>query len=221
MPATTFTPTERDAIQKYFGVPLDELDRPTFEKLHRELRAKYHPDNFEQFANEAVREMATEKFQAIEALAEKIKVYLNGSAPKISLQNADVQDFRHPEAVFAGKRLKIEVLTSDKDLKYHLFGTRFRWLEFGDSFNIPGTGASIHIDEGHHGRRVGFQESIRMYLTFGEEDSIQDIAEWLYRHITGRTNTLLVAGESVSMELAAIVVAIQRETLLRIGMAED
>ncbi|MEZ4952969.1 MAG: J domain-containing protein [Saprospiraceae bacterium] len=221
MPTTTFSPKERDEIRKLFGVPLEEMDTESFKKLHKELRAKYHPDNFEQFGNDAIKEMATEKFQLIESLSEKIGNYLGGNPLKSPvMQQSEKGDYFHPDALFAGKKIKIEILTADKDLKYHLFGTHYRWLEFGDSFKIPNTKASITIDEDHRGRRVGFQESIRMYLTFDENDSIEEIVAWLFGKIEGSINTLLVAGETVLVEVEAIEIAIKKETYLRIGFSD-
>lgn len=217
MTAFTFTIKEKEDIRKIFGHPLEELNLEVFRKIHRELRAKYHPDNFEHLDNEAVKEMATEKFQTIELLAEKVEAWLTNSQPASAGYQTDVADYLRPDAVFAVKRLKIEILTADKDLKYHLFGTYYRWLQFGDSFKIPGTGASIVIDEDYAGRRIGFQESVRMYLTFGEKDSIEDIVNWFYSRIQGRASKLLIAGETVAVELQAIVHAIKRESLLRIG----
>ncbi len=194
------------------------MDLETFKKKHRELRSKFHPDNFEHFENEAVKELATEKFQVIEALSDKLEAYLTNSPMRSPELNKDQKsDFMHPDAVFAGKRIKIEVITSDKDLKYHLFGSQYRWLEFGDSFKIPNTNASIVIDEGHLGRRIGFQEPIRMYLTFDENDSIEMIVDWLFDKIEERTNTLIVAGETILVEPTAIITAIRKETYLRIG----
>ncbi|MEO1258202.1 MAG: hypothetical protein AAFZ15_05370 [Bacteroidota bacterium] len=218
MAKNTFSKIEREEIRRLFGVPLEEMEKESFKKLHRELRAKFHPDNFEQFDNEAIKEMATEKFQRIESLSEKIETYLSGSLPAPSLaQNDAAADFMHPHALFAGKSIKIEILTANKDLKYHLFGTQYRWLEFGDRFKIPDTKASITIDEGHRGRRVGFQESIRMYLTFNEDDSIEDMVRWLFAKINGNVNTLLIKGETVPVDQDAIVLAIKKETYLRIG----
>lgn len=217
MSAITFSQKEREAVNKLFGIPLEELDQKKFKKLHRELRSKYHPDNFEQFDNEAVKEMATEKFQEIESLSKKIEVYLSGSTPTVPIASNEEGDYRHPDARFAGEGIKIEILTANKDLKYHLFGTHYRWLEFGDSFKIPNTKASITIDEGHRGRRVGFQESIRMYLTFDENDSIEAIVDWLFDKIRENVNTLLVKGETVLVDKKAIIVSIKRQTYLRIG----
>ena len=220
MATTTFSTKEKEDIRKLFGVPLEEMDAEIFKKLHRELRYKYHPDNFEQFDNEAIKEMATEKFQLIEHLSVKIGSHFGNAGLAQPLAKPSGSEYMHPFAIFAGKHIKIEVLTADKDLKYHLFGTHYRWLEFGDSFKIPGTKASIVIDEAHKGRSVGFQESIRMYLTFDENDSIEEIVAWLHGKITGRINTLLVTGETVLVEQEAIVVAIKRETYLRIGPSD-
>ncbi len=219
MSATTFTIKEKEEIRKFFGIPLEELKLEDFKKIHRELRAKYHPDNFEHLENEAVKEMATEKFQAIESLAAKVEAWLTNSKPATIGFQTDVADHLRPDAVFAVKRLKIEILTSDKDLKYHLFGTHYRWLQFGDSFKIPGTGASIVIDEDYAGRRIGFQESVRMYLTFGETDSIEDIVAWFFGRIEGRASRLLIAGDAVDIEEQQIINAIKKESLLRLGPA--
>lgn len=219
MAAITFTIQEKEEIRKLFGVPLEDLTLEIFKKIHRELRGKYHPDNFEHIGNEAVKEMATEKFQGIEHLAEKIESWLTNSRPATTGYQTNVADHLRPDAVFAVKRLKIEILTSDKDLKYHLFGTHYRWLQFGDSFKIPNTGASIVIDEDYAGRRIGFQESVRMYLTFGETDSIEGIAAWFFEKIQERASKLLVAGEAVNVDYQEIVNAIKKESLLRIGTA--
>lgn len=216
---TTFTIQEKEEIRKLFGMPLEQLDLETFRKTHKELRSKYHPDNFEHLENEAVKEMATEKFQGIETLAGRVEAYLKGEKPATATYQTDVADHLRSDAIFAGKKLKIEILTADKDLKYHLFGTFYRWLQMGDNFKIPNTGGSIVIDEDYAGRRIGFQESVRMYLTFGEADSIEDMVNWLFSKIEGRANKLLVAGEMVEIDPEKIVNAIKKETLLRIGAA--
>ena len=80
---------------------------------------------------------------------------------------------------------------------------------------------NIVIDEGHRGRRVGFQESIRMYLTFDEDDSIEEIVDWLFTKIEDKINTLLVAGETVLVNENDILIAIKKETYLRIGTVPE
>lgn len=214
-----FSEKDKAAIEKYFGVRLEELDTEQLKKIHRELRAKYHPDNFEKFEDETVREMATERFQLIEDLAVKIETYLSGKSANAGFsKNASGEDFMNAHAVFAANKLKIEVITTDKDLKYHLFGASYRWLQFGDKFKIPDTQASIIIDEDHQGRSIGYQESIRMYLTFDEHEAIEKVVEWLYPRIKDQAKSLLIAGNRVEIEPFNIFYAIRKLAFLRIEL---
>ncbi|MFN7119289.1 MAG: DnaJ family molecular chaperone [Saprospiraceae bacterium] len=213
-----FSEKDKAAIEKYFGVRLEDLDLEKLKKLQRELRAKYHPDNFEKFEDETVREMATERFQLIEDLAVKIETYLSGKSANSGFTRADGEDFMNTHAVFSANQLKIEVITTDKDLKYQLFGTSYRWLQFGDKYKIPDTQASIIIDEDHMGRSIGYQESIRMYLTFGENDSIDKMVEWLYPRIKDKAKSLLISGERVEIEPFSIFYAIRKKAFLRVEL---
>ena len=43
----SITQSEREVIQKYWGKSLENLNPEEFRKTHKQLRAKYHPDNFE------------------------------------------------------------------------------------------------------------------------------------------------------------------------------
>lgn len=214
------TVTEKEEIQKLFGLSLEEIDEPTLKKLKKELRAKYHPDNFEKFDDEVVKQMATERFQKIEDLSEKIAHQLSkgllirdGNTDGEKAQEA----YMNEEAKFSGSKLKIEVITTDKDLKYQLFGTKYRWLVLGDSFKIPNSGGTIIVDEDHKGRKIGFVETIRMYLTFGETDGIENIAQWLFVNIKERAKSLIIGGQTVPVHQEAIEVAIKQKTFLRIG----
>lgn len=213
-----FSEKDKAAIEKYFGVRLEELDLEQLKKIHRELRAKYHPDNFEKFEDETVREMATERFQLIEDLAAKIEVHLTGKSANTGFTRADGEDFMNAHAVFAANKLKIEVITTDKDLKYHLFGASYRWLQFGDKFKIPNTQASIIMDEDHQGRSIGYQESIRMYLTFDENESIEKVVEWLYPRIKAQAKSLLIAGNRIEIEPFNIFYAIRKQAFLRVEL---
>ena len=113
--------------------------------------------------------------------------------------------------------MKIEIIADDKDLKYRIFGRRYRWLLFGDEFKIPDTGATIVMDEDYKGHSIGFQETIRMYLTFGEEQKPQEIVDWLYPRITEGAKKLLVDGQSVEVNPAAILQEILKRSFLRLG----
>ncbi len=213
-----FTEQDKEAIQKYFGATLEELDMARFEELLRELRSRFHPDNFEKFDDEAVREMATERFQLIEALATKLQTYFTEGVSLNATLRTDQEPFMHPNALFRGNRLKIEIITSDKDLKYRLFGARYRWLKFGDTFKIPGTEAALTIDEDYAGASIGYQESIRMYLTFDEQASIEAIVDWLYSHTQGQVRTLLVAGMPVPLDPFSLFRAIRQRAFLRVEL---
>jgi hypothetical protein len=207
---------EKEAIKKYYELSLEELDKESFAKKRKQLRAKYHPDNFEKYEDETVREMATERFQKIEEISDKMASYFAGDTPA-EAADAPKGDYRHSSAVFAAKKMKIEIIANDKDLKYRLFGRRYRWLLFGDEFPIPDTGATIVMDEDHKGNSIGFQETIRMYLTFGEEQKPQEIVDWLYPRISEGAKKLLVEGETVDVHPAAILQMIQKRSFLRLG----
>lgn len=205
---------DKEAIRKYFEADISELDTEKFKAKKKALRSKYHPDNFEKFEDETVKEMATERFQLIEELSGKIEAYLKGNA---AIAQADRPNFKHPDAVFAARKLKIEIITQDKDLKYQLFGSRYRWLLFGESFKIPKTGASIIIDEDHKGVSIGYRETIRLYLTFEEQDSIEDIVDWMYPKLVDRANYLIISKEKIDIDPLKIGNAIRQVSFLRIG----
>lgn len=199
------TQEELDEISKYYG-PISDLDFEKFKKTKKQLQSKYHPDNFAKFDDETVKEMATERFQRIEVLSSKLELLLN---KKISLNN-EVEDIDNVNARFAFDKMKIEVVTRNKDLKYHLFGAKYRWLSYGESYKIPNTEAKIIADESHEGQRMGFIETIRMYLTFGVNDPIELIAVWLFTAINERANSLIIDGKKVRIDLIEINAAIKR-----------
>ena len=214
MEQSTITKTDREAIQKYYGETLEKLSPEAFHKIRKQLRAKYHPDNFEKFEDETIREMATDRFQQIESLSKKLELYFEGK-----LEPEDPEDrINHPHAQFAFDQMKVEIITSDKDLKYHLFGTSYRWLVYGDQFKIPDTkNAYLIIDEDHKGVSIGYRETIRMYITFGITDAVEDIVDWLFDRIKGRASSLLVEGKVVPIEQHEMLRAIKKTTFLQIG----
>lgn len=208
-----FTEQEQQDIRELFGALPEQLDTATFKQKLRELRARYHPDNFEKFGDETVRQLATQRFQHIERLAEKIETWLSGvSVVNKQPSNNNQQPIFDPRARFAYREMKIEIRTGDKDLKYHLFGTFYRWLTMGDRFKIPDSQAFLIADEEHLGRRIGFVESIRVYLTFEETDSVEVITRWFFDKIAGRADALLIEGELVPIEYEAMLYAIKRRS---------
>ncbi|MDW3650068.1 MAG: hypothetical protein R8P61_23545 [Bacteroidia bacterium] len=205
---------ELKEIQELYGKNLESLDTESFDKLHKELRLKYHPDKFEKFDDEIVREMANEKFKRIEALGEKIKAYLitgANKAPRLSDHEFG------PEAQFAYDDMKIEILTREKDLKYVLFGKSLRWLERGESFKIPDTQASLIIDNDYKGSSIGFVETVRLYLSFGPEDSLEEISTWLYSRVSAYASALIIEGQRIPPDLFQMISLIRRKSLLQLG----
>ncbi|MGB1121712.1 MAG: hypothetical protein ACPG3Z_06930, partial [Saprospiraceae bacterium] len=94
--ASAFNNEEKKLIEKYFGVVLDDLTPEVFKKERKQLMAKYHPDKFQHFDDETVMEMATERFQQIQSLTEKIDQYFDG---KVTLSLED--KIRRDDAIFA------------------------------------------------------------------------------------------------------------------------
>ena len=209
-----FSDQEKEEIRLLFGKDLQDLDSPTLADIHKDLRQKYHPDKFEQYEDEVVKEMAKEKFQRIEHLAAKIQSYLTDLPTPPAEADAELY---HESARFAYEMMKIELITREKDLKYHLFGSRLRWLERGDKFKIPRTQASLIMDNDHRGVSIGFTESVRMFLTFGPEDSLEDISQWLYDKIKGYAQALLIEGTRIPVELQAMQTHIRRKSFLGLG----
>ncbi len=216
MSSTPFTPREQEEILEFFGLSPEQIDADTLKKMLRELRAKYHPDNFEKFGDDTVRQLATERFQRIEYLAEKLEQRMSGTLPA---QAPNTQDpLFDPRAQFAYKAMKIEIRTGDKDLKYHLFGSFYRWLQLGEKFKIPDAGnAWLVADEEYRGLKIGFQETIRFYLTFDESDPVEAIVSWLWQKIDGRADAVLVEGEPVSSSFEALLLAVKRRSFRQLA----
>ncbi len=220
MPNSPFTPEESGEISELFGASPEHLTEEAFRKALRELRARYHPDNFEKFGDETVRQLATQRFQRIERLAERIEAWWQGQVPAPSNPTPGArppEPIHDPRALFAYRAMKIEIRTADKDLKYQIFGTFYRWLTLGEQFKIPGTQAYLIADEEHLGRSIGFKETIRVYLTFEETDPVDAIVGWLYPRIAGKADALLIEGDIVPIEYEAILQAVKRRSFRSLG----
>lgn len=210
--ANAFSIDEKKLIEKYFGVPVDDLTPETFKKERKKLMAKYHPDKFQHFDDETVMEMATERFQQIQSLIEKIDQYFDG---KVTLSLED--KIRREDAIFAFDKLRIEIITNDKELKYDMFGTYYRWLTFGDSFKIPDSSAFLIMEGEHRGHQIGYVETIKLFLTFGVNDSVEDIVAWFFQSIEGRAKSLIIAGKKIPVEYDAMLMAIRRKAFLQLA----
>lgn len=217
MPDQVFSPQEIEDIRTLFGSTPEQFDAESLKKTLRDLRAKYHPDNFEKFGDETVRQLATERFQRIQQLGEKMEAWLAGTLPAPE-PHPKADPLFDPQAQFAYQAMKIEIRTGDKDLKFHLFGTFYRWLTLGERFKIPEAGGAYLIaDEEHIGHKIGFQETIRVYLTFAENDPVESIVGWLWNKIAGRADALLIEGEVVEMNYEALLLSVKRRSFRRLA----
>ena len=213
------TAKDHEDIQKYFAAPIESLRPEGFKKTLKQPRAKYHPDNFEKFEDETIQEMAKERFQRIEELAAIIEVYFHkGTLDSKTKEGDNTKPIFSDLAIFAANKLKVELITSDKDLKYHLFGTRYRWLTYGDRYKIPNTTGSLIVDGNHQGTRIGFNETIRMYLAFDEQASVDDIALWLFNNLEGQQAKLIIEGNITEISEATIKQAIRQASFIRLAM---
>lgn len=218
MTGTYFTPQESADIREWFGLAPEQIDAEILKKTLRELRAKYHPDNFEKFGDATVKQLATDRFQRIEQLAEKLQAWFEGKLPQLPDAPAPPGATFGPDARFAFQSMKIEIRTGDKDLKYHLFGSFYRWLTLGEKFKIPQAGnAWLIADEEYRGRNIGFQETIRFYLSFDENDPVDAIVDWLWGKIESRADALLIEGEPVASSYEAILLNIKRRSYRRLA----
>ncbi len=210
--ASAFNNEEKKLIEKYFGVVLDDLTPEVFKKERKQLMAKYHPDKCQHVDEETVMEMATERFQQIQSLTEKIDQYFDG---KVTLSLED--KIRRDDAIFAFDQLRIEIITNDKELKYDMFGTYYRWLTFGDSFKIPDSSAFLIMEGEHRGHQIGYVETIKLFLTFGVNDSVENIVTWFFQSIEGRAKSLIIAGKKIPVEYNAMLMAIRRKAFLQLA----
>jgi hypothetical protein len=217
MSTTLFTPAELEAIEKYFGARWSDLDLENFKAIRNKLRAKYHPDKFEKFDDETVKEMAKERFQEIERLCEKMMNVLENNDLAGLSQSTSSDSFLHPEAKYGYEGMQIDIRTGDKDMKYHLFGTQYRWIEMGEKFKIPGTNAFVIAEANYTGRAVGYIETVRIYLSFGRSDSLDVIIDWLYFKIAGRALSLVIEGNVVKIDRSEMLLYIRRKSFLEIG----
>jgi hypothetical protein len=221
MPAIKFTQTESENIQKHFGKPLSSLDLEIFKQTRNQLRLKYHPDKFEQYANETVNEIINKQFLELEALFKKMEQYFESDDLLKQINETEKpisQPFLHPNAQYGFEAMKIEIIAIDKDLKYHLFGSGVRWLEMGEKYKIPGaSNAHLILEAEYQGRSIGFTEAVKMYLTFGVQDSITTIIEWLYAKLPGKATSLIIEGNIVKIDLTEMTQYIKRKSFLQIG----
>ncbi len=199
---------DREKIKKYFGKELGDITEAEFKELHKEARKKFHPDNFAHFDDETVLEMAKDRFQEIEALGKQVTRYLSGDV------SASAQvDNKEEEAqlVYRSEGMRIDIMTQDAGLKFKLFRSRF--IDRGDEVKIKGTKAKLIALEDYYQRSAGFRETIKVTLSFGEEQNLMPVVEWLFRHISGVTSSFVIEGKVIPIDPYEILKAIRQESI--------
>lgn len=208
------TEEDKSLIIKYFGKPLKELDQEGFQQALKEAKKTYHPDKFSQYDDELILEMAKERFQQIQKLEIKVTNYL-----KIKEQmgeDADITEEDGPDKGFYTDGINIDIMTTDKHLKYRLFNSPI--IDRGDRVVIKGTKARLIALEDYSPRvSAGFRDNIKVKLSFGVEDSIYEIANWIFKHISGKTSSFVIENELVNITPGEILNAIKQEAHLELG----
>lgn len=210
------TPEDLSNVKKYFDLDLEHLTDEKLKEARKQARKKYHPDNFTKFEDDTVLEMAKERFQQIEILAAKLEDYLNHRKPLDNMKGGTTGN--DPQAVhqYASEGIRIDIMTSDKNLKHQLF--RSRIIYKGDYTVIPGTKAKlISLLDFSSLAATGFRESVKVLLAFGTEDSIYEIVQWLFTRISGKTSSFVIEGKVVKIDPYEIRKAIEKNSILELG----
>ncbi|MEO0898449.1 MAG: hypothetical protein AAFY71_18700 [Bacteroidota bacterium] len=163
--------------------------------------------------------MAKERFQAIQMLGKKVNNYLKLTAEFGEEGEGDLSDDQLPDTGYYTEGIRIDIMTTDMQLKNKIF--RQAYIYRGDKVTIPGTKAKLYALADYSARAsAGFRDNIKVQLKFGVEDSIYAIAEWIFKHISGRTTSFVIENKVVNITPGEILHAIRGEALLELGTGE-
>lgn len=205
------TEQDLDKIRQWFGSDLESLTEETFASIQKAARKKFHPDNFAHLGDDAVMEMAKERFQELEKLGAKVKQFVASKA-----QTPDPEE----QARYTSDGMAIDIMTQDKTLKFVLFGSAV--IYEGDVVKIPGTTAKlVALDDYLPRIAMGFRDNIKVHLTFGPDDNLQEVVHWLFRHINGRISSFVIEGKIVAVEPLEILRAIRKEARKELGPSQE
>jgi hypothetical protein len=213
---------EAQSFIKYFETPLEEISSDDFEKKKKKLKLKLHPDQKDAHEDEEYADFINNRFVKFQGLCEKGEAYLYNKKEGIAAYGSE-EAFLQDDAVYSADGLPIQVITRDKNLKYHMFGSRYRWLERGEKYPIPKTDAFIRIEEDYRGSGVGFSEYIKMYLSFGNTQNLEPIIDWLYDRIKDKATGLIIKGKRIDIDKFQMGIFIKKSTFLQLnsGKTED
>ena len=207
---------ETRSFIKHFEIPLEEISPEDYEKKKRKLRLKLHPDQKDAHDDEEYAEFINNRFVQFQSLCEKAEAYLYKKEEGISQYGIE-EAYLREDAVYSADGLPIEVITRDKNLKYEMFGSRYRWLERGEKYPIPQTDAFIRIEQDYRGSGVGFSEYIKMYLSFGTTQNLEPIIDWLFDKIKEKANGLIIQGNRIDIDKFQMGIFIKKTTFLQLA----
>jgi len=208
------TEADKSLIQKYFGKTLGELDQDSFQAALKEAKKTYHPDKFSHYEDELVVEMAKERFQQIQVLEKKIEAYLK-IKDSIEGEGEDLSE-EGPEKGYYTEGIHIDIQTTDKQLKYRIFKQPVIYR--GDRVKIGQTGARLIALEEYSPRiSAGFKDNVKVKLIFGVEDSVYEVVDWIFKHISGKTSSFVIEGKIIQITPGEILQAIKKEAFLELG----
>ncbi|MEZ4688458.1 MAG: hypothetical protein R3B47_21070 [Bacteroidia bacterium] len=214
------SPEENQSFIKHFDIPLEEIAPEDFEKKKKRLTLRLHPDQKDAHEDEEYAAFINERFVKFKALCEKAEAYLYKKERGIADYGSD-EAYLREDAVYSADGLPVEVITRDKNLKYEMFGSRYRWLERGEKYPIPKTDAFIRIEEDHRGAGVGFNEYIKMYLSFGSTRNLEPIIDWLFDKIKDKANGLIIQGSRIDIDKFQMGIFIRKTTFLQLAAGKN
>ena len=213
----TLTDQEKSLLKKYFESDLADLDVDDFKKKKKLLQARFHPDKYEKYDNEEVREMAKEKYQSISQLCERVEAFFNGDdivKVKSSSSSSSSSPFGSMGMeIYATEGLLIEIVTKDKELKYRMFGSGLKWMLHGEAYIIKETNAKIRLWDTSGQRAMGFNETIKLTLSFSDDDDIQVIIDWLFTQVMTAVDVLIINKEKVAINRDAVSQLMRKSTI--------
>jgi hypothetical protein len=202
------TAYELDWASDLFGVPVEDITPEVVQEKRPLVHKRYHPDRFARHADDDLHSVLNEVYRDMMDRLRRIEEHVLRGSTTLSAHE------RRFTGDLSAEDVRIELITADKDLKYRLFGSHMRWLERGDRFFIPRTRATLISSGGHHGNTIGFNESIKLQLTYSATDALEEIVIWFYTRIVGNITALWVDGQRVEVEPKAMFNALARKKVL-------
>lgn len=198
---------ELDWASDLFRVPVEDMTSEVVQEKRHLFHKQYHPDRFAYLDDTELNKLLNEVYRDMLDRLRRVEEHL--------LRSDHGLMHRKPgDPELSAVDLEIQLITQNKDLKYVLFGSYYRWLSKGERFRIPRTDATLTSSGNHRGNAIGFNENIRLYLTYGTQDRLDEIVIWFYTRIVDQVSALWIDDKRVDVEPRAIFNALARMKLL-------